>query len=848
MRILNLVILACLTVAPAAADLLVVEHPGPEARDAAIAEGVPVVAEFERHLILFGDADELAPAIRRRGLAAQVVARGDDGGWATVWLNDPRDPAPPAACGPSLWNEGRHHITAPESPDALAACAASPKVFARRLPLRPMRPPQPSTSRYAGGTFDSPLRLTPLPLVTEIVTGLTDAAAMTWWQDVVGAATTRYSYSAGAQAASDWAAAEFAAMGLVVEQPHHTTGMAPNVVGELTGTTRPDDIVILIGHLDDLPSSGPAPGADDNASGSAMVLAAAEALSCYRFEATLRFILVTGEEQGLYGSSDVADAMAAGGETPIGVLNGDMIGWEGDGTPAPEDLDVNYNGASEWLATLFAQAASDYATGLAVNAFSCPSMTYSDHAPFWSEGWSALCGITDNHGFCGHDGTYPGYHQSSDTIANCGPGAQAFFGAAVRTYVATAAHLAVPTSRVTATPSNLSATPSGANTVDLAWTAGAAGLTHEVRRTPGGCDAPWPAQVVATTTAESAVDSAASGGLTYGYDVRSWGPAGVCVSAATTCVETEATGACLEPPQFGGLDTATDIGADTCAVELDWTAAEQLWCGGPAAYRVYRSTDHGFTPSQATLVTEVSDTSWIDSSGVGSHEETTWVVRAVDLATGVEDANTVRRTATATGPVTLGTWSDDGGDSGAGTMVATAPWYQAPGEGIGGGSAWFTGSYGTMLCSGLETPQLTLGAGAQLRFFTRHDIETSWDKGEVQISVDGGSSWQRLELDYPTSCSDTSDACGLPAGDFFSGEQTSWAEYLVDLSSWQGQAITIRWLLSSDTSQNGAGWWLDDISITQAGVPGPCTPGSATAVFSDGFESGGTTAWSTSSP
>ena len=79
MRILNLVILVCLIVSPAAADLLVVEHPGPEARDAAIAEGVPVVAEFERHLILSGDADELALAIRRRGLDAQIVARGEGG-------------------------------------------------------------------------------------------------------------------------------------------------------------------------------------------------------------------------------------------------------------------------------------------------------------------------------------------------------------------------------------------------------------------------------------------------------------------------------------------------------------------------------------------------------------------------------------------------------------------------------------------------------------------------------------------------------------------------------------------------------------------------------------------------
>jgi len=64
-------------------------------------------------------------------------------------------------------------------------------------------------------------------------------------------------------------------------------------------------------------------------------------------------------------------------------------------------------------------------------------MVYSDHAPFWFNGYSAICGITDNEGFCGQGGNYPFYHQSSDTIANCGTGAPAFEAAAIRTYPST---------------------------------------------------------------------------------------------------------------------------------------------------------------------------------------------------------------------------------------------------------------------------------------------------------------------------------------------------------------------------------------------------------------------------
>jgi hypothetical protein len=449
------------------AALVVVEHPGSDGLDHALEAGIPVVAEFERHLLSVGDADQVKAMAEARGLRVAFVDPGS-GPWATVWLNDPRAIDPPEACGTVLWREGQHLVTSVPTTGLTKECAESPEVFVRILPEKTLRRAEPPASPYASGTLRSPVRLTPLPMVEEVTAALNDTVTMGWWEEVVGAASTRYSRAAGCQTASDWAAAEFAAMGLTVTQPHHTTGMAPNVVAELTGTTRPDDIVILIGHLDDLPSSGDAPGADDNASGSAMVLAAAEAISCYTFEATVRFVLVTGEEQGLKGSSAIADAMAAAGETPIAVLNGDMIGWEGDGSPAVEDLDVNYNAASEWLASLFVEAASDYATGLAVNAFSCPSMTASDHAPFWAEGWSALCGITDNHGFCGQSGTYPEYHKVTDTIANCGPGAAAFFGAATRTYAATAAHLAVPMQRLADAPSGLSATPAGANRVDLA--------------------------------------------------------------------------------------------------------------------------------------------------------------------------------------------------------------------------------------------------------------------------------------------------------------------------------------------------------------------------------------------
>jgi len=95
----------------------------------------------------------------------------------------------------------------------------------------------------------------------------------------------------------------------------------------------------------------------------------------------------------------------------------------------------------------------------------------------------------------------------------------------------------------------------------------------------------------------------------------------------------------------------------------------------------------------------------------------------------------------------------------------------------------------------------------------------------------GGASWTRLTLSptYPSSSSYTDDACGLPTGTYFTGTNLTWAQYTAALSTFAGQTVQIRWLLSTDTSQSGEGWYVDDISVTQVEVPGDCTTGSPAA-------------------
>src|SRR5205807_2574482 len=106
--------------------------------------------------------------------------------------------------------------------------------------------------------------------------------------------------------------------------------------------TNPDDakrIVLVTGHYDSrisdpLDKTGFAPGANDDASGTAVSLECARVLSKLKFPGTIIFLTVAGEEQGLYGSKHFADLAKAQGWDIQAVLNNDIMG--GDQSPGQD--------------------------------------------------------------------------------------------------------------------------------------------------------------------------------------------------------------------------------------------------------------------------------------------------------------------------------------------------------------------------------------------------------------------------------------------------------------------------------------------------------------------------------
>ena len=108
-----------------------------------------------------------------------------------------------------------------------------------------------------------------------------------------------------------------------------------NVVAEITGRERPEEFVLVGAHLD---SWDFATGAQDNASGVAMILEAARAIAAlgHAPRRSIRFALWGAEEQGLLGSTAYADAHAAELNRCVAVLNVDggtarIIGWTAPG-------------------------------------------------------------------------------------------------------------------------------------------------------------------------------------------------------------------------------------------------------------------------------------------------------------------------------------------------------------------------------------------------------------------------------------------------------------------------------------------------------------------------------------
>ena len=231
---------------------------------------------------------------------------------------------------------------------------------------------------------------------------------------------TRYSFASNHYTVADAIGDVFAGYGLapVLRSFVYNAHTMWNVEATQLGTVYPDSFVVICGHFDSTSERAGtnAPGADDNGSGVAAVLTAAEILAQHEFEYSIRYICFAGEEQGLVGSESYAGWAASQNLGIVGVLNFDMLGYWEDGVP--KNLEIETNVASQWLAAAIVNAANLYTTTpYLLHVYD--GAYWGDHASFWAEGYAA---VNHEEAWDWYDPDFnPYYHSTNDLLAYVDP-------------------------------------------------------------------------------------------------------------------------------------------------------------------------------------------------------------------------------------------------------------------------------------------------------------------------------------------------------------------------------------------------------------------------------------------
>ncbi|MFK7834080.1 MAG: M28 family peptidase [Winogradskyella sp.] len=247
----------------------------------------------------------------------------------------------------------------------------------------------------------------------------------------------------------------------VAVQNFNSTGK--NVIATQLGQTNPDNIYMICAHYDSVADYC----ADDNATGVAAVIEIARIMSQQCTDNTIIYALWDEEEIGLLGANFYAQQVAddTNGNTRdniLGVLNMDMIGYDGDapGTPGDNDFDIDVRPIANSIAIK-----DDLLTILNTYSFDLnvivvnPGTPASDHSRFWNQGYSA---VLVGESWATNDET-PNYHTANDRVVDIDFQYMTELTKLVAAYVATKSGLVALDNMVTQTDTSLMANETAAN-------------------------------------------------------------------------------------------------------------------------------------------------------------------------------------------------------------------------------------------------------------------------------------------------------------------------------------------------------------------------------------------------
>ena len=296
--------------------------------------------------------------------------------------------------------------------------------------------------------------------------------------------------------------------------------------------------VLMTAHLDSIAERDGsylvAPGAEDNASGVAALLEAADLFRYYKFDRTIKIVFFTGEEDGLQGSKAYVRDFSSELPSILGVVNLDMFGYDSDKDMCME-LHVGEMPQSNTIGTCFMGVINAFNLGVKVDYITNGAIGRSDHASFWAKDVGAV-EVLENYGT--HPTSYgckgvqdqnPHYHRLTDTIDKMYMPATHRI---VQTGVGTVASMAGMMGKCFNGDPRLTATPQQ-ESISLTWTALEGAEVYRIYRGTRTCNGEM--TLLAEVTSNSYIDSDIKLDQPYFYKVQAVEPDGGCISQMSNC-------------------------------------------------------------------------------------------------------------------------------------------------------------------------------------------------------------------------------------------------------------------------------------------------------------------------
>jgi hypothetical protein len=227
----------------------------------------------------------------------------------------------------------------------------------------------------------------------------------------------------------------------------------------------------------------------------------------------------------------------------------------------------------------------------------------------------------------------------------------------------------------------------------------------------------------------------------------------------SACIDVVSDDTCNLLPTFDVNSIASDANNASCSVDLTWgTATSNCPAATTVDYSVVRDTDPYFGNPQ-TIASNLTTTAFTDTNVVDGTPYFYKIVAADSLGNTAPESNVANATPAGPDGPDPATFLDDVDTHS--YMTMEAPWQITNTASTNGSFSYHNAgdnqTYLAGACASIETPALTLPAGAALTYQAKYDVEYQWDGVVTEISTDDGATWNDLPPDggYPSDFSQT---------------------------------------------------------------------------------------------